>query len=138
MLKTQDDYKKYFINNYCNANIFTYSGIEVKFYPDQFEHSFFESENHKKRDKSLFSLERAQRMTWIKETLQNPNAELYVGWDREKKKYNEDRRISIITPENYVVVLNIINDKKAKFITAYLASKTNAKKIRSAPIWERG
>ena len=135
-LKTQEDYKKYFIEHYCNVNIFTYSGIEVKFYSDQFEHSFFESKDHKKRDNSLFSLERAQRMPWIKETLQNKEAELYVGWDRDKKKYNENRRVSIITPENYVVVLNMINDKKAKFITAYLASKTNAKKIRSAPIWE--
>ncbi len=77
LLETQDDYREYFINNYCNAKIYTYSGIEVKFYPDQFEHSFFESKNHKKRDKSLFSLERAQRMTWIKETLQNQNAQLY-------------------------------------------------------------
>lgn len=58
-------------------------------------------------------------------------------WNREKKKYNQNKWISIIAPDNYVVVLNIINDKKAKFITAYLARKTNAKKIRSAPIWEK-
>lgn len=59
------------------------------------------------------------------------------GWDRDKKCYNYNRRISIITKENYVVVLNMINKKEAKFITAYVASKTNAKKIRSAPTWPK-
>jgi hypothetical protein len=32
--------------------------------------------------------ERAERMDWIKATLQDPNAELYVGCDREKKRYD--------------------------------------------------
>ncbi len=75
-------------------------------------------------------------MDWIEAVLLDKEAEIFVGWDREKKKYNNSRRVSIISPENYVVILNIIKEKEAKFITAYVASKTNAKKIRSAPVWK--
>ncbi len=135
-LETQEEYKKHFIDKYCNGKIYTFSNIRVKFYEDQFEHSFFESMNRQKRDKSIFSKERAERMDWIEEVLLDRNAEIFVGWDRDKKKYNTTRRVSIISPENYVVILNIIKEKEAKFITAYVASKTNAKKIRSAPIWK--
>lgn len=133
--ETEKEYKEYFIKNYCEKEIYTYSGINVKFYEDQFEHCFFESKNFKKRDKSIFSKERAERIKWIKEVLENEEAELYVGWDRDKKVYNFNRRVSIISPENYVVIINIINEKKAKFITAYVASQTNAKKIRNNPKW---
>lgn len=136
-LKTVEEYKKYFIDNYCSQEIYSHDGVQIKFYEDQFEHAFYESKNRQKRDKSLFSEERAQRMQWIKEVLMNESAEMYVGWDRDKKRYNKNRRISIITPENYVVVLNIIDEMNAKFITAYVASKTNADKIRSAPKWHK-
>jgi len=135
-LETQEEYKKHFIEKYCTRKINTFSGIPVKFYEDQFEHAFFASANRKKRDKSIFSTERAERMDWIENVLLDPEAESYVGWDRDKKKYNRNRKVSIISPENYVVILNIINENQAKFITAYVASKTNAKKIRSAPVWE--
>ncbi len=136
LLGSKEEYKQHYIQMYCQKEILTYSGILVKFYEDQFEHVFFESFQYKKRDKSIFSLERAQRMNWIKSVLECSDAELYVGWDRDKKKYNYNRRVSIISEDNYVVILNIINDKRAKFITAYSASKSNAKKIRSAPKWK--
>ncbi len=135
-LETQEEYKRHFIEKYCKQKIYTFSNIRVKFYEDQFEHAFFTSANRKKRDKSIFSIERAERMDWIKTVLLDKEAELYVGWDRVKKRYNNKRRVSMISPENYVVILNIIDEKQAKFITAYVASKTNAKKIRSAPIWK--
>lgn len=67
--------------------------------------------------------------------MQNRNSEIYIGWDRDKKKYNPNRRVSIISPENYVVVINMITDNKAKFITAYPAGYTTAKNIRKAPKW---
>lgn len=136
-LKNKEEYKKHFIDEYCKNPIITFDKISVKFYEDQFEHAFFESDNKKKRDKSIFSTERAERMDWIKEVLQSPKAELFIGWDRDKKRYNKNRRVSIINEDNYVVIINTIRDKQAKFITAYPASKTNAAKIRSAPKWEK-
>ena len=135
IFNTPEEYREYFIDKYCNSEIYSYDGMRVRFYPDQFEHAFYESKNYKKRDKSVFSYERAKRMPWIKYALNNEKTEVYIGWDRDKKRYNRDRRVTIITPENYVVVLNIIDNKNAKFITAYIASKTNAEKIRSAPKW---
>lgn len=135
-LANEKEYKKYFINNFCNKEIFTYDNLKVKFYEDQFEHCFFESKDYQKRDKSIFSIERSERMNWIKETLKNPKTEMFVGWDRDRKTFNYKRRISLISPENYVVVINIIDSKKAKFITAYPASETNATKIRNNPKWK--
>lgn len=36
-LPTEGDYKKYFIENYCNeCPIFTWDGLPVMFYPDMF------------------------------------------------------------------------------------------------------
>lgn len=134
-LKEKDAYKRYYIQEYCNKDIYTFSKIKVKFYEDQFEHAFYESKNHKKRDKSIFSLQRAQRMNWIKYVLKNKYSELYVGWDRDKKRYNENRRVSIISPENYVVIINMINENNAKFITAYPANITTARNIRNGPKW---
>lgn len=54
-LTTIEEYKDYFIKKYCNQEIYTHDKLRVKFYPDQFEHAFYESENRKKRDKSIFS-----------------------------------------------------------------------------------
>ena len=132
---TKEQYKEYFIQRYCKREIYTFSGIKVKFYEDQFEHAFYESANHKKRDKSIFSIKRAERINWIEYVLKNEKAELYVGWNRDKKRYNANRRVSIISPENYVVILNIIDENEAKFITAYLADITTARNIRKAPKW---
>lgn len=73
-------------------------------------------------------------MDWIEAVLLDKQAQIYIGWYIDKKKYNNKRRVSVISPEDYVVILNMIKEKEAKFITAYVASKTNAKKIRSAPI----
>lgn len=77
-LKNEREYKQHFIEKYCKREIYTFSKIRVKFYEDQFEHSFYESADRKKRDKSIFSFERARRMDWIEEVLLNENVELYV------------------------------------------------------------
>ena len=133
-LPTPDEYKKYYIKKYCENDIITFDGIKVKFYENQFEHAFYESSNKVKKNKDVFSIERALRIDWIEYVLQNPNAELHLGWDRDKKKYNKDRRVAIISPENYVVVIRINDNKTAKFITAYYADNS-ANKIRNMPLW---
>ena len=133
-LSTIDEYKKFYVNKYCKKELMTFDGISVKFYEDQFEHAFYESSNKKKRNKDIFSIDRATRMNWIEYVLKNPNAELHLGWDRDKKKYNSDRRVAILSPEDYVVVIRIYGDRKAKFITAYYADNS-ASEIRKMPLW---
>ena len=98
----------------------------------------FESKNKKERDKSIFSIKRAERIDWIEYVLKSEEAELYVGWNRDKKEYRKDRRIAIISPENYVVIITLLKDNNAKFITAYLADSPNtAKLIRKNPKWTK-
>ncbi len=134
-LSTPEEYKKYYTNKYCKNGLQTFDGIKVKFYEDQFEHAFYESSNKLKRNKDIFSVDRALRIDWIEYVLKNPNAELHLGWDRDKKKYNKDRRVAIISPEDYVVIIRINNNNTtAKFITAYYADNS-ASEIRKMPLW---
>lgn len=128
------DYKKYYVRKYCKKELQTFDGIKVKFYEDQFEHAFYESSVKIKRSKDTFSMARALRIDWIEYVLKNPEAELHLGWDRDKKRINKDRRVAIISPENYVVIIRINANNTAKFITAYLADNS-AEEIRNMPLW---
>lgn len=134
-LSTIEEYKKRFVDKYCKKELITFDGISVKFYEDQFEHAFYESSNKMKRNKDVFSIDRATRIDWIEYVLKNPKAELHLGWDRDKKIYNEDRRVAIISPEDYVVIIRLNDNNKAKFITAYYADNS-ASEIRKMPLWQ--
>jgi hypothetical protein len=97
--------------------------------------AFFESAGRKARDKSIFSWSRAERIDWIRAAIEDPTAELYRGWDRDKKRIAHDRRITLVFG-NYVVVLQVYSKgNKATFITAYVASSDTISKIRSGPRW---
>lgn len=133
-LSSPEEYKKYYVEKYCKKDLVTFEGIKVKFYEDRFAHAFYESSDKSKGNKDIFSIERAKRIDWIEYALKNPKAELYVGWDKKRKKYDNSRRVALITPENYVVIIKIIGKNKGKFVTAYYADNS-AKKIRTAPIW---
>lgn len=131
-----DDYRKHYESMYCVSPIVTFDSIPVYFRKDKFEHSFFESS---KRDgvKDVFSPERARRIEWIKATLQHKDAELYVGWDKAKKRYDRNHRVAVVY-NDFVVIIKIsrkINGSlKAEFVTAYVADNS-IEKIRSAPRW---
>ena len=133
-LSSPEEYKKYYVKKYCKNELWTFDGIKVKFYEDQFEHAFYESSNKVKRNKDVFSIDRAKRIDWIEYVLKNPKAELHLGWDRDKKRFNKDRRVAIISPEDYVVIIRINSNNTAKFITAYYANNS-AKEIRKMPRW---
>jgi hypothetical protein len=85
-----------------------------------------------------FSYERAERINWIKETLESPNSDLRCGWISKKRKIDCSRRVAILN-KNYVVVIRINTTKnnilKANFITAYIADK-NINKILKMPKWK--
>lgn len=95
---------RHYETNYCGATIHTFDGLRVYFPKQQFDDAFFESASRRKRDKSIFSMERAKRIDWIKAALQETTAELYVGWDRDKKCYSRRRRVCVVYG-NCVVVL---------------------------------
>lgn len=137
VLKSEHEYREHFVTKYCSGDILTHDGFKVRFFKEKFEDAFFESSNRQTKNKDLFSLERAKRMDWIEYVLTSDISEIFVGWDRENKTLNKKRRVAIISPEDYVVVIDIIDivNKKARFITAYHADNS-AWKIRSAPKWQ--
>jgi hypothetical protein len=132
---TQQEYREHFINKYCGDLIETFDGYKVKFYYDMFEHAFFESSN-KRGNKDIFSKKRAERIDWIEDVLKDETAELYMGYDNKKKTNDNNRRVAIINEDNYVVIIQIIKELKAKFVTAYVADSPNtALAIRQNPKW---
>lgn len=130
------EYVTHFEMNYCRAVIKTFDGIRVYFRQTRFGHCFYESTN-RDNTKDLFSRTRAERIDWIKANLMDPSAELYQGWDKDKKANDTNCRVSVMYG-NYVVIIRMNSNKpdRADFITAYVADQSILK-IRSGPRWGR-
>lgn len=136
---TEEEMRKMWEGEYCNvANpIYTFDKVLVIFYANMFNHIFFESANRAARDKSVLSLNRLKKMLWIKAVLQDPDAILKKGWDRDNKSYYEDRRVAMIR-NNYVVIIRFTGILKATLVTAYeLTEDGSASKILASPDWEK-
>lgn len=106
------------------------------FYDDNFNHAFYESTDrrqgiHKSKKKDVLSPRRLARFYWIKDVLRDPDADLYVGYESKTKSYTRSKRVAVVK-NNYVVVIQIYADKKAKFITAYVADES-IDKIKNGP-----
>jgi hypothetical protein len=131
---TVEEYRLHYERVYCRGDITTFDGIAVRFRKKNFDHCFFESTSRNK-DKDAFSPQRAERIDWIKAALQDPNAELYVGWDRERKRYDRSRRVALVVGD-YVVVIRLEGNNTAQFITAYVADDpATLLKIKGSPKW---
>ncbi len=132
--QTVDEYKAHYEKVYCKGPITTFDGIMVRFRKDRFEHCFSESTKRNKV-KDCFSKPRAKRIDWIKATLKDPNAELHVGWDGKKKRYDCTHRVALVV-NDYVVVIRLSGKSKAQFVTAYVAdSASTLAKIKGSPKW---
>lgn len=130
----ENEYREHFCGKYCSRPVDTFDGLKVRFRKDQFEHCFFESSN---RDgvKDRFSSLRAERMDWIQATLQNPNAELFVGWDKRRKRNDKHSRVAVVMG-NYVVIIRRTGIGKANFVTAFVAdTQSSIDAIKSSPKW---
>lgn len=131
---TVAEYRAHFERVYCQGPLATFDGIQVRFRKRQFGHCFFESRTAKD---DTFSPRRAERIEWIKATLEDPAAELHVGWDNRRKAPATDRRVALVVG-NYVVVIRLIGDKtRAEFVTAFVAGAATVAKVRSNPPWPR-
>lgn len=135
---TEEELREIWFETYCAGDvmIFTLDGVLVKFYEDQFDHCFYESANRRKRDKSILSYNRLEKIYWIKDTLEDPDAILNSGWLRDQQTYNNSRRLALVK-ENYVVVIRFTKAEKAKFITAYeITDAESLEKVIASPDWE--
>lgn len=123
---------------YCQKGVVAFDGIRVYFRENRFFHAFYESSNRVSR-KDKFSEIRAQRMGWIRSTLENADSDLFQGWDNKKKRYDHVRRVCVVY-EEFVVILEMRLKKngklKAKFVTCYHADNSIGK-IRNSPKWSR-
>jgi len=137
MLADEAAYRAHFEATYCRGPIVTFDGIAVRFRKRDFGHCCFESDR-RTRLKAYFSSKRAERLDWIQAALQDPGADLRVGWDNSRKRYDYDRRVAIVSG-NYVVVISLLaNKKSAEFVTAYLAdSGETVQLIKKAPKWRK-
>ena len=133
---TVDEYRQHFQRVYCRGPVMTFDGIPVAFNRSDFDHCMYES-SRRDRNKDQFSVRRSERIDWIRETLTNPKADLYQGWDKSKKRCDPASRVAVVY-EEFVVVIRIYSGcsggMRARFLTAYLADNSIAK-IRAMPRW---
>lgn len=135
---TEDEYRQHYEHVYCKGEIHTFDGIGVFFSKRKFYHAFFESSQ---RDgiKDTFSPSRAQRIDWIRATLEQSDASLYQGWINKSKSYDASRRVTAAF-ENFVVIvvlrLGANGALKSNFMTCFDADNSIAK-IRTSPLWTR-
>jgi predicted RNA binding protein with dsRBD fold (UPF0201 family) len=132
--KREAEMRKLWHDEYCINEIETFDEVKVKFYDDMFDHCFYESANRKEKDKSILSLNRLEKMLWIKDTLQDGEAILKKGWDNYHKIFYMNRRVAIVK-ENYVVIIRFTGKLKAKLVTAY--EKNDVENILKNPDFER-
>lgn len=131
---SEEELRKIWKEEYCEKEIFTFDNVLVKFYEDQFDHIFFESAHRKKNDKSILSLNRLEKIYWIKDTLQDSTAILKKGWDNDNKVYYTDRRVAIVKG-NYVVIIRFTGLLKAKIVSAY--EKNDIENIMNSPDFKK-
>jgi hypothetical protein len=133
---SEAELRKIWSETYCEQTIKTFDDIEVKFYSNMFDHCFYESENRKYKDKSILSFNRLEKIFWIKAAVEDPDAILKQGWDSKLKTYDNSRRVTLVKG-NYIVVIVIYAEKKARFITAFeINDKGNLKSIMNSPDWK--
>jgi hypothetical protein len=124
---------KHYNQVYCAGPIPTFDGIMVRFDKRDFLHLFFESRGG---TKNVFSIRRSERIDWIKAALQDPNAELFQGYDKTRKTYAPERRLCLVSGD-YVVVIALTDVDKAHIITAFVIDDPAAlQQIKSSPKWK--
>ena len=132
---TVAEYRAHYLRLYCRGPITTFDGIAVRFRKSRFDHCFYES-TRRNQIKDDFSLQRAERIDWIRAALQDSNAELHIGWDGKKKRYDRSHRVALVAGD-YVVIIRLSGSRIAQFVTAYVAdSPSTLAKIKGSPKWD--
>lgn len=133
---SEEELRTIWSETYCEKDIFTFDGIKVDFFSNMFDHCFYESANRKKADKSILSYNRLEKIFWIKDALEDEKSIRKIGWDKKTKSYDKARRVTIVK-NNYVVVIVIYRERKARFITAYeVNDEKNLELIKKSPDWQ--
>ncbi len=135
---TAAEYRTHFEQGYCRSVIATFDGIRVYFSIGHFEHCFYES-SARNGLKDVFSPVRAQRIDWIKATLEHPQACLFAGWNKKERYVESTRRVAVVFEDFAVIVqmgLKLNGELRGNFVTCYQADNSITK-IRASPVWTR-
>jgi hypothetical protein len=135
---TVAEYRAHYERVYCRGTILTFDGIRVYFSPGKLGHMFYESTVRDGR-KDVFSAVRAERIDWIKATLEHPDAALFEGWNKDARQYDASRRVAVVYEDFVTVVsmsLKLDGSLKANFVTCFQAENSIGK-IRTSPTWSR-
>lgn len=135
---TAAEYRAHYEQTYCRGIIHTFDGIRIYFAATKFGHVFYESTARDGR-KDRFSMVRAQRIDWIKATLEHPQAMLFEGWDSKARQNDASRRVAVVHEDFVVVVamgLKQGGSLKANLVTCYQADNSIGK-IKGSPVWSR-
>lgn len=135
---SEQDYRIHYEHEYCLLGpISTFDHIPVYFGKGRFNHAFYRPANRHDR-KDTFCTARAERMPWIKATLENPFADLFQGWIAATRSVEPARRVAVMY-NDYVVVIELSLKRtgtlKANFVTAFLM-EDGTEKIRVNPKWD--
>lgn len=136
---SEEKLRAIFCEVYCDRKkeILTFDGIVVKFHPQMFDHAFFESIDRKEKDKSNLSIDRCEKIYWIKQALEDAESKLKQGWIKKTKSYDNSRRVAVVKG-NYVVIIQLVDEKSARFITAYsIDDDDNWQKLMDSPDWTK-
>jgi len=128
-------YEGFFNVTYCLKPLLTHDGLAVRFRKRDFSHCAYES-SRRDGNKDTFSPQRAERLGWIREALQDPNLTLYAGWDKKKRRYDHNSRVTIMI-DDLVVVIRLKSATEADFVTCYVADTPASKvKLLTSPRWK--
>ena len=135
---TEEEYRRHYRRVYQMNKVFTHDGIRVYFDQDRFNHAFFKPRHGWTGRKELFDPSRAERIDWIKATLESPYGTIYQGWNKATKAYEPWGRVAVVF-EAFVVVIRLQlqhdGNLKGKFVTCYVAD-ASISKIKKSPIWD--
>ena len=135
---SEEQLRELWRTEYCQQEIYTFDNIRVKFFDSNFDHAFYESSSrkqssNKQKYKDVLSARRVSRMLWIKDVLADPTADLRVGYNNKKHALNPKKRVAI-SKGDYVVIIEMTGEKKAAFVTAFVADNSIGK-IKQSPKW---
>ncbi|ADN08219.1 hypothetical protein [Sulfurimonas autotrophica] len=129
-------YKKVYIDEYVNQEIYDFNGKRVIFPYSQFEHAFSESSNYKTSNgyhDIPFSKKRARYLLWIKKVIMKDTGNIdykleYRSEMKTKKGKKVTVRIYAVIDERYIVVLDQ-KENKLYFVTGIPHDKNSYKRM---------
>lgn len=125
----RDYYKQHFVSK---SPIITFDGIAVRFRLSH--HVELLRKEPEPNTLRIFCQQRAERLPWVLEALQDPDADIYFGYDKSRKRVDFNRRVAIVN-WNYAVIIRLAGKGKAEFISAYPMDDGPLALARTNPRW---